>query len=240
MLKVIHTLGVVLLLNTIVLAQPYKMLSFRAGGGLSATTFPTAATAISGQNNSQKATTVATYMAGIGLNIPIAGRLSFQPELTYIRKGYGLDYTQNGVKATGTYFFNYIEVPLFVKIAFASDRFRFFAFAGPSVGYGLNGKFDQKAVSGANTISQAGKVVFGEGQSTSSIQYYSKNSFQQLDIGAQGGIAVGTRVGTGLFLLELRGGFGLTDFSKNEESKFRAGMIALSYGIPLGSVGNAQ
>ncbi len=229
-----------MLINTIVLAQPYKMLSFRAGGGLSSTTFPTAATAISGQNNSQQARTVAAYIAGIGLNIPIAGRLSFQPELTYIRKGYGLDYTQNGTTATGTYFFNYVEVPLFVKIAFASDRFRFFAFAGPSIGYGLNGKFDQNAVSGTNTISQAGKIVFGDGQTTATIQYLSKDSFHQLDIGAQGGVAVGTRVGTGLFLLELRGGLGLTDFSKNEESKFRTVMIALSYGIPLGSVGNAQ
>jgi len=238
-MRLLQIIGLLLLLTATVSAQNYTMLSFRAGGGVSSITFPSSSTSISGQQQTGiKTSSIYTYMAGIGLNIPLAGRLSFQPELTYIRKGYDLTYTTSGIRAQSKQTFNYVEVPLFLKVMFAKDRFRAFVFAGPSVGYALNGTYNATGTGGGVQLTQAGKIKFGEGTSSGTLNYYSPNDYSRLDLGFQGGLAVGTRLGTGLVMLEFRGGLGLTDFSKDEESKFRTGIVALSYGIPLGSVKN--
>lgn len=221
-------------------AQNYTVFSLRAGGGISTLSFPNATTVLSGQRNTQSVSPVFSYMAGVGVNIPLGGRLSVQPEITYIRKGYEFRLTQPGVNAKGLYYYNYVEVPLFLKIGFAKDRYRLFGFAGPAVSYALNGTFDQSAVSGSNQITQAGKIRFEEGQSTSTTLYYDPDLFRQIDAGLQGGIAIGARIGTGLLMLECRGGLGLLDFSRDEESKYRTAILALSYGITLGSMGSSQ
>ncbi len=235
MLNVIRILGAVLLLNTVAGAQNYKMLSLRAGGITSVATFPDVAVT----GGTQAVAGIASYMAGVGLNLPLSGRISLQPELIYVRRGYEIQYPVRNGSGRDKYLFNTIQVPLFVKAAFAADRFRFFVFAGPAVDYSLSATLFTTTTSGGVKTTGGGKVVFSDGPSSASY-YFDTATFRQMEISVQGGVAAGVRLGTGMLLLELRGGAGLTDFNRDEESKFRIGTLAVSYGFPLGSVGNSR
>ncbi|GAA4418159.1 hypothetical protein GCM10023187_51300 [Nibrella viscosa] len=221
-------------------AQNHKLLSVRVGGGVSGLTFPASVTAVNGKRTTQSASSLYTYAAGVGLNIPLGGRFSLQPELTYVRKSYELRMTEGGINARVQYYFNYVEVPLLLRAFWAKNRFRVFVFGGPAIGYGLNGRFAASGAAGQNSLSIAGKSRFEKGTSTSSLEYFDPAVFNRVDVAAQAGIALGMRMGTGLLFLDGRASLGLTDFSRNEESKFRTGMVTIGYGFPLGAMPNPK
>ncbi|RIV21585.1 PorT family protein [Fibrisoma montanum] len=236
MMKIYCIALFILVINATGVAQNYTAISLRAGGGVASSSFPNSVTSVGGQQSALKFSSVYSYMVGVGVNLPLGGRVSFQPEVMYIRKGYAYTYTESGDFYRERYYFNCIEVPLLLKAAFAKDRFRAFVFAGPSVSYALNARYTTKLSSGGSQTTESGKVVFSDGEPSGNTYYFDTNKFRQFDVGVQGGVAVGARLGTGIFLIELRGGLGLLDFNREEESKFRTGTVALSYSIPLGSI----
>lgn len=69
-------------------------------------------------------------------NFPIGdGVFMLQPELHWLQKGYVLEDITEDVTNT----FNYIELPLLLRLNFGESA-KFFAFGGPSIGYLLSGK----------------------------------------------------------------------------------------------------
>jgi len=72
------------------------------------------------------------------VDIPIGdGVFMFQPELHWLQKGSVISDINNGDDVTNT--FNYIELPLLLRLNFG-DEVKLFAIGGPSIGYLLSGK----------------------------------------------------------------------------------------------------
>jgi len=72
--------------------------------------------------------------------IPVGdGTFMFQPELHWMQKGYKLEDIQTGDDIVST--LNYLELPLLLRLNFG-ESVKMFAFAGPSVGWLLDGELN--------------------------------------------------------------------------------------------------
>lgn len=88
------------------------------------------------------------YQATAFATIPVAGALSFQPEITVARKGFsfrdGTDVNLFGlplpVGVRADTRFSYLEAPLLGKISFGNDLVEGFIVAGPAFGYATGGE----------------------------------------------------------------------------------------------------
>ncbi|HET9487873.1 MAG TPA: outer membrane beta-barrel protein, partial [Chryseosolibacter sp.] len=78
------------------------------------------------------------FVIGIAAEIPLGAEMwSLQPELLWNQKGFSYKYEEAGYKEDYNYTFNYLEVPLLVKVKIGA----FHALAGPSIGYGIIGGY---------------------------------------------------------------------------------------------------
>lgn len=90
--------------------------------------------------------------AGIGLEIPIVGGLSIQPEVLFVQKGSEqksesnqpyydevIDGTRIRVYDNIIEKLNYLEIPLLFKYTFLSGSYGFYLTAGPTLGLGISG-----------------------------------------------------------------------------------------------------
>ena len=80
---------------------------------------------------------------GVMSDISLSDAFSFQPGLNFTQKGGKFDLSDLGVPGTGdvTYTLNYVEVPLNVVFKAEAGSGKFFIGAGPSLGFGISGKF---------------------------------------------------------------------------------------------------
>lgn len=77
-------------------------------------------------------------------DLPLGEIISFGPELHWLQKGYKIEDIGGPIEeATAT--FNYLELPLLVKLNFGEEA-KFFVMGGPSVGYILSGKIENDGV----------------------------------------------------------------------------------------------
>jgi hypothetical protein len=173
------------------------------------------------------------FVGGLGVSFPITSDnfVAIQPELLYIQKGFRAGNYMSVANTRINY--NYLEVPLLLKVNFGEEMFKAFVNAGPSFGYALGGRFR-----GDN---QDMKVRFGNDASTTDITYLNPDNYNRLDIGLQFGIGAGIAAGPGDLTLEARYGIGLTDFSNVSghpdsfnKSKNRVIALMLGYAIPFG------
>ncbi len=89
---------------------------------------------------------------GLVIEIPVAGGFSFQPELAYTTKGFGLkqglDTELLGVEiplnASAETRIRYIEMPLLAKYKFGEKAFTAYVAAGPTLSYATDGQIDTK------------------------------------------------------------------------------------------------
>ena len=84
-------------------------------------------------------------LAGVVAEVSITGAFSLRPEFNFIQKGYNLNYNQTdpggSLASTGDGTFNFIELPLNFVYNIPLRKNTMFFGIGPSVGYGLSGKF---------------------------------------------------------------------------------------------------
>lgn len=91
------------------------------------------------------------FDAAIFSNFKLMDNLSIQPEFHYVQKGVkitGTDATDN-MDLKMTYRYDYLELPVLVRLDFMNqyENLLFYVSAGPSVGYGLSGKYKGENVS---------------------------------------------------------------------------------------------
>jgi hypothetical protein len=192
-----------------------------------------------------------SYVFGVGVNIPILedNKLSIQPELLYMPKGfrYKVEETNeiggDGEEFPGglaTYkldaksYMNYIELPVLAKATFGSDNLKFFVNAGPYVGFWLSGK----------TVSKQSISFNGDTETeTETNKYEFDDTDNRLDYGFHAGGGVAYRLGPGFLTLEGRYEYGLANFLKDPDgqtpkadlkSQHRLIMIMVGYAIKLG------
>jgi hypothetical protein len=210
----------------------------RAGLTISSTT----ADEISTDTEVTNISNMTGYTFGFGYNYPVAPlgnfMFSLQPELNYIQKGYkgnssgewNIGEAYYEYKGDNEFKLNYIEIPVLAKFEHGSNKFKFAAFAGPSLGFALGGKYKNTAyvdnVSEQTTVTykSEGDIVFYRPEGNSGDTQFDHN----IDFGIQGGASVTffNRV-----MLDVRYGRGLTNLNHGSESKNR--VIQFSIGVPI-------
>ncbi len=90
---------------------------------------------------------------GLVAEIPVTSNFSFQPELAYTTKGFGLSQGFDAdllgvnlpVNARAETRIKYIEMPLLAKYKFGQDKLQAYVTAGPTIGYAADGQIDTYA-----------------------------------------------------------------------------------------------
>ncbi len=80
------------------------------------------------------------YCAGIFLELNFGRVLTIQPEVLYTLKGSDVEYTEGDLTATEKLQFDYIEIPLLLKLRLPTGGLHPFVFAGPAIGFNLSSK----------------------------------------------------------------------------------------------------
>lgn len=185
------------------------------------------------------------FTVGAAYEIPVGelggGKLSIQPELAFIQKGFQADASgelflepETGFEFTveQSYKLNYIEVPVLVKLEFGSGNARFAPYLGPSIALGLGGKVDGAVKIDDGTdiyeVDIDGDIKFGDAPENPGDDDFDVYLDNRLDFGLQVG------VGVTLFekvVVDLRYGLGLTDLADDEDSANR--VLQFTVGVPL-------
>jgi hypothetical protein len=171
----------------------------------------------------------AGLMFGLAVEIPLKGKISLQPELLFQQKGVKTESTGDySFKSTVT--LNYLELPVLVKLNFN----KFYVNVGPSISYGIGGRYQDKYVFSGQTTKTSGSVIFGKEPAN----YNSDNAYvdKVLDFGLQ--IGGGFKVARYL-IIDVRYGLGFTNITNKETAngiiKDRANnhSLQLSLGFPI-------
>lgn len=100
------------------------------------------------------------YQLAIPIEIGFGGFFALQPEIMYGSHG-GIQQDRNTVvdgiftyitEFKADYTINTLEIPLLAKAKIGSETFKFYFLAGPSFGFGLNGKSDVHTYAQASSI----------------------------------------------------------------------------------------
>jgi hypothetical protein len=175
------------------------------------------------------------FQFGVNADVPVFGALSFQPELLYTTKGFGLDQgfeqelfgTQVPLEASAKSKFRYLEVPLLAKVTFGdpSGPQAYFV-AGPTFGYALSGQLQTRA-----------RVLVSFDLPNVDINLNDIN-YERLEIGAAVGAGVQFPVGPLKLFADARYQRGFTELYDIPlvEEKVRNTGVAISAGlaIPIG------
>jgi hypothetical protein len=186
------------------------------------------------------------FTIGAALNYSINDRISIQPELNFIQKGYQENsssiwiedfdgqITSYSNSSTTKNTLNYLEIPILAKYSFGGET-KIYAVAGPSVGIGLGGKFkyDNETTESYDDFEETysnsgkGKIKFGE----------ASENYEGDDLFIDNRIDFGIQVGAGILIahkiiLEARYGLGLSSLYDSEyEVKNR--VFQFTIGMPL-------
>lgn len=172
----------------------------------------------------------AGIIVGVAAEIPLGGDiLSLQPEILWHQKGFSYDYAEPLYSEAYKYTFNYLEIPVLIK----AGSERFYALAGPSVGYGIIGQYKGTYTENGTEVEDSDWVYFGGEPS----DYDEDEEFYDnaLDVGLQ----LGAGVNVSVFVLEFRYGFGLTNLYDERpgftgDIKSRNRSLQFTLGVRLG------
>jgi opacity protein-like surface antigen len=186
------------------------------------------------------------FTLGAALNYSFNDKLSVQPELNFIQKGYQESFSSTLIEdfegqiitytnsSTTKYTLNYLEIPVLAKLSFGGET-KVYAIAGPSVGIGLGGKFkyDNETIESSDDFEETysnsgkGKIKFGE----------ASENYEGDDLFIDNRIDFGIQVGAGILIahkiiIEARYGLGLSSLYDSEyEVKNR--VFQFTIGMPL-------
>jgi hypothetical protein len=157
---------------------------------------------------------------------------SLRSEVGFLQKGFRLKSSTEELKVR----LNYIEATLLGLLALPTLQHAVVVYleAGPSLGYGLGGKYGLKS-----TQPQSGSVKFGEPPSNPHQDLYFENP---VDMGLQAGLAAIVKE---RWMIELRYGFGFMSVDeppnplpagrKNEDYIMKNRVLQLSLGRAIGT-----
>jgi len=169
------------------------------------------------------------YQFGVAAEIRLNDHLAFQPEINFIQKGTRQDMSVvdslfGEVAFKSNAYINYLEVPVLVKAGTSFGPARIDVLAGPSFGYGLNGKAKTELTIGGETMKDESDLDFKE------------DGVKRFDLGLQFGAAVSFSLGERASLfVDGRYLLGLSDLNDDAEAdtKINNRGIGLSAGVLL-------
>ena len=180
------------------------------------------------------------FVIGLAYAIPVGtfakGIFSLQPELSFVQKGFKVDAAGDFAGSESYYHFttnqeytiHYLEIPVLAKYEFGSDKLRIGLQAGPSLGFGLGGKYKstmrmQDEFDYDETTNSEGDIRFYDSDEVNTTSFD-----HNVDFGLQAGagVTIFERIA-----LDVRYGMSLTNLNHEEKSKNR--VLQLSVGVPL-------
>lgn len=168
-----------------------------------------------GDYSKSSAETLIGLTSTLVYRITVGRKFSIQPEISFLQKGEsGLYLTIGNFSTT----LNYIELPvLAVYPVFSENKLTLDAFVGPSIGFGLNGIFEQKDTDSSN------RIEWGD------------NGLKRTEFSAVFGLDFQLAVETGKFVLDIRYLYGLSNIENyaNRTLHNNGLAVSLGYEIPL-------
>jgi hypothetical protein len=122
-------------------------------------------------------------------NLPLSVNFAFMPQLNALAKNSKLEITESGFTAKETVKLTYLELPL--NFVYTSNGF--FAGVGPSIGFGLSGKYKYEET--GSPTEEADIKFDGKANDGNDNNYHLKS----IDFGGQ--ILAGYKVPSGLFFI---------------------------------------
>jgi len=193
--------------------------------------------------NSSGMTSKTGLIAGVGYNINISEKFSIQPELNFVQKGSKSKSNYDEFPYAGGYIeyrstddarLNYLQVPVMFKLTFGNAT-KFYVNAGPSIGFGLNGKGTFK-----NSIYEEDpfgySYEFSEERDYKILFKKAPDGYEGVDNYVDNRLNLSLQVGGGVTVIEkvnldVRYGIGLTDLYDDGKSKFR--VLQITLGVPI-------
>lgn len=180
------------------------------------------------------------FLIGVLADVPLSTSLSFRPELNFIQKGAKLDDTRTesgaSIKTTGEVTLNFIELPLNLVYNASAGMGSFFIGAGPSIGFGISGKYDQTSTLTfpgfpTTTSSEKGDVKF-DGKKAAEVPASDNDAhLKSLDFGVNA--LAGYKMANGVFL-NVGYTLGLSNLDPNENSSFKTKGFTIKLGYMFG------
>lgn len=165
---------------------------------------------------------VTSVSFAIPIDIKISDKFSFQPELSFLSKGFkvvvderkDLDYY-----SSETLKINFLEFPLLAKANFEQEKIRYSIYAGPSIGFALNGKYKEYINYDGDIDRSSEKLDFDD------------DDYNRIEIGLTIGGMASYEIGKGRAFVDFRIQQGLTKIS----DVLRSNMFGFSFGymIPI-------
>jgi hypothetical protein len=155
---------------------------------------------------------------GAVAEFPFSDMFAVQAELLYFQKGVAAEFDFLGEKITTESKLNYLEVPVLAKVSFINEPVQVYVTAGPSFGYGLNGK----TVAKSDTEEDEEDIDFDE------------NELARFELSASFGAGVQIPAGPGKFFVDGRYLLGLTNVDASEPEGDRTDIFNRGLGISVG------
>jgi hypothetical protein len=163
-------------------------------------------------------TSIPLLQFGLVTEFMLSDRVAIQPEFLYFQKGFGVETTVSETSFTTKTILNYIEVPVLVKVNLITSPVEVFVTAGPSFGYGLDGKM----------------VFDGEGEKEEIDIDFEEDELSRLDLSASVGAGVQFPLGSGKLFVDGRYLLGLNTIDGSEPAEDRLDMKNRGIGIAAG------
>jgi hypothetical protein len=188
------------------------------------------------------------FLVGVVAEIPLGTSLSFRPELNFIQKGAKIDATQTENSggatitsvSTGKTTLNFIELPLNIVYGIPAGAGRLFFGAGPSVGFGISGKYDGTTTSTltapgfptqTQTTNDKGDVKF-DGKKDADVAADDVNMhLKSLDFGAN--VLAGYKMSNGMYI-NVGYTMGFSNLDPNANSSLKTKGLTLKIGYMFG------
>lgn len=160
--------------------------------------------------------------AGIVGEVCVVEFFALQTEVGVVQKGYKMSHPfLNGNKTVTTHF-DYLEIPLLLKMKYGSETVKGYVMAGPYYAYALSGKTKLAG-------EQSNKIDFDQA------------NIKRSDWGGVFGVGIGTALGPGTLFLDGRYELGFTNLDDQPEITntgwySRGFNIGLGYMVAIGEV----
>ena len=99
------------------------------------------------------------FCGGIFLELNIGRLLTIQPEILYTMKGAEATLDEGALTGTGKLRFDYLEIPILLKVRIPTGDIHPFVFAGPAIGFNLKAAF-QDITGSSSDVAGMNKVDY--------------------------------------------------------------------------------
>jgi hypothetical protein len=223
MKKTVQTTFFLCLLLSALTTQAQMTLGLRAGVNLATYNFNFGSTFPASSQPNQP-DNVALLSIGVPFQMAFSEHFALQMELNFLQKGYrqksDVTFQNTRFVSDGKIVVNWLELPILAKARFGSEEgIGGGVFFGPSIGYGLSGKFTSTSTSTTNGVSTV--------TANSNDLNFKDDEHSRVDLG----LNIGGEVNYGGVFLDIRYQIGLTNMVSSSSSGGSSDISARTRGL---------